>query len=246
MAAPSLFLILAFLFLSRNVLAATSDSVAVIGAGFSGLSTAFSLVKAGYNNATIYDDQKRVGGYVSSVTFNGVSHDMATYALTPAYWKFQEAMESIGVSFCTLNVEVVNTTTSPPDVVKVLKFIANLGRQQIPNPTRYLIALQKQVKKYTNVWLNLFELSFVGDPKLQRTDRLFPLKPTDDDKLADLAMPMEDFGTKYGLELLAPLFVQATDSQAYGPYATTPALYYLSWVPPSLLTGNLGTIPCGK
>lgn len=244
MAAPSIILIF-LLFSACTVSYADFDeSIAIVGAGYSGLSTAFNLVRAGYTKVTIYDSASRIGGYFSSVEHNNVTHDMATYAITPAYWKFQEAMESIGVQFCQLDVDVVNTTTTPPTIVNVLKFIATLGAQTLNNPLTYPVKLKKQVEKYITVWQQLFGMTVTPDTEM-RTERLFPTKVTDPDSLADLALPMEQFVEKYGLELLTPLFVQATDSQAYGPYGTTAALYYLAWVPPSLFTGELGAIPCG-
>lgn len=245
MATPTFFLVLLLTAALTNAQDIT-DSVAIIGAGFSGLSTAFKLAEAGYRNIVVYDSAKRVGGFVSSLHYQNVSHDMATYAQTPAYWKFQEAMEGIGVEFCTLNVEVVDTSTTPPNVINVLKFIADQGLEQVGgDPVKYAARLKRTITKYIALWQDLFDLPYIGDPDLRRTDRLFPLKPTDDEKLGNLSLPMKDFVALYKLELLTPLFVQATDSQAYGPFETTPALYYLSWVPPSLLTGDLGTIPCG-
>nr|Q8W257.1 RecName: Full=Polyenoic fatty acid isomerase; Short=PFI; Flags: Precursor [Ptilota filicina]AAL57199.1 polyenoic fatty acid isomerase [Ptilota filicina] len=219
------------------------DTIAVVGAGYSGLSAAFTLVKKGYTNVEIYESQGEVGGYVYSVDYNNVAHDLATYALTPAYWKFQEAMKSIGVGFCELDVAIVQTNSTPVSV-PFEKWMAAYWAAKVPNPLNLVRKVSTQVSTYVEVWKKLFNMDFI-DTSTKRTNRLFPLKTNDVDVLAQFSMPMKDFVALHKLDLLEPLFIQATDSQAYGPYDTTPALYYMVWFPPNLFNGEENTVPCG-
>lgn len=223
--------------------AALDDKIAIIGAGFSGLSTAYHLVEKGYTNIEILEQKDRVGGYVTSVDHEGVSHDMATYAMTSAYWRFQNATEALGVTYCELNVEVVNTSVTPPYSQNFDDFIVEMTRRAAPDASRPMLRLAGQAVKYSVLYSRLFGVDYVDDDL--RTDRLFPKTKPSADALAVLSLPMDTFLTKFGLELLRPLMVEATDSQAYGPIATTPALYYLTWFPPTMFRVPEGYIPCG-
>lgn len=110
-------------------------------------------------------------------------------------------------------------------------------------PAQLIRQLKGQATKYQQLYNTLMNIEYV-DNEL-RTERLFPKYPEDPMIRMNLSKPMDDYITEQGLELLRPFFVEATDSQAYGPIATTPVLYYMTWFPPTLFLVPESFIPCG-
>lgn len=116
------------------------DRIAIIGAGFSGLSTAHFLVRRGYTNITLYEATGRIGGYVSSVEYNGVQHDLSTYATTALYWKFMSEMRSLGAQFCTFTSNVIDTSANPPRARNTDEFLLRLAAASLENQRTLLLS----------------------------------------------------------------------------------------------------------
>lgn len=66
-------------------------SVAVIGAGFSGICMGIQLIKAGYNDFTIYEAASDIGGTWRDNTYPGCSCDIPSvqyhFSFEPVKWE---------------------------------------------------------------------------------------------------------------------------------------------------------------
>ncbi len=83
-----LFLLVPFLSLSFGEVLDNSDrdlQIAIIGAGPSGLTAAVELKERGYNNVTILEAGKDIGGKVQTVTYNGLPYEMGAVVTAPDY-----------------------------------------------------------------------------------------------------------------------------------------------------------------
>lgn len=65
-------------------------SIAIVGAGPAGLSTAWFLSKHGFYNVTVLEKLGQVGGLCKSLTVDGMSYDLGANYLT---WAYQETLK---------------------------------------------------------------------------------------------------------------------------------------------------------
>lgn len=232
---------------SSSISFSKSSRVAIVGAGPSGVLTAWHLSRKGYTDITIFENFFRAGGYVSSFPYKNVSHDMSTYAVNSIYWRFVAAAESLGIQFCNISGEfaVSRPNGRAEKIVSGGEFFASVSSPTLEDPTAYPAELEKQIRKYIQLWVKLFRIPFVNDELL--AEQLFPDKPTDPKVLETLAKPTTQFLQEQGLDLLIPIF-RNLDYNAYGPLEETSALYAMAWLQPSVLipTGRPTAIPCGK
>ncbi len=169
----SLFLLFAAI-LFLEVHATKGKKIGIVGAGFSGISAAYHLVSKGYTDITIFESTYRTAGWVSSIKYKNVTHDLSTYALTELYWHFQEIMESLGAEFCPIKSYVVQprTKTGSARVIDSALFINRLAASTLRNPSTFQAQFSKQFKKYTALWTELYEIPYID--RSFRTDFLFP------------------------------------------------------------------------
>lgn len=66
---------LAWLLISALTLCQATH-VVIIGAGASGLATAFKLLQNGFQNVTVLEAADRIGGRINTIDFDGVTMDM--------------------------------------------------------------------------------------------------------------------------------------------------------------------------
>lgn len=64
--------------------------IVIVGAGPSGLSTAWFLMKNGFYNVTVLEKLGRVGGLAKSITVDGMSYDIGANYVT---WDYQETLK---------------------------------------------------------------------------------------------------------------------------------------------------------
>ncbi|RUT41413.1 FAD-dependent oxidoreductase [Paenibacillus anaericanus] len=66
--------------------------IGIIGAGISGVTTAYQLAKKGYTNITILEKDERVGGKCHSIEYRGKTYEMGTLIGLPSYKHTMELM----------------------------------------------------------------------------------------------------------------------------------------------------------
>src|SRR5687767_5299759 len=59
--------------------------IAVVGAGASGLTAAYTLTELGYRNVTVFEKEDRVGGKVNSFKLGSVSAELGAVFTSPDY-----------------------------------------------------------------------------------------------------------------------------------------------------------------
>lgn len=62
-----------------------NDSIAIVGAGASGIATAHFLKLKGYRNVTLFEASDHVGGKCNTVQINGRDYDMGAVFTTSSY-----------------------------------------------------------------------------------------------------------------------------------------------------------------
>lgn len=220
-------------------------SIAIIGGGWSGLSSAYHLVQAGIKNVTIFEASSSLGGFITSVPVNNVTVDVATYAATSAYWKFFQAIIPTKVEFCSF---IGNVAVRDGEKRKVESLFEVFGRQialNLNDSQNVGHAVSDALNRYLEHWVRLMKISFVEGSLL--TKRLFPEKP-DDNTMRELSTPALTWMRENNFNIFEPVFRIFVDAQAYGPLETTPILYVLSWMTPDVVQktfqGNPVSIPC--
>ena len=73
-------------------------SIAIVGAGPAGLSTAWFLSQNGFRNVTVLEKLGRVGGLCKSITVDGLSYDLGANYLTWAYQETLKIAKSVGAT----------------------------------------------------------------------------------------------------------------------------------------------------
>lgn len=68
------------------------EKIGIIGAGISGVTTAYQLAKKGYTNITILEKDDRVGGKCHSIEYKGKTYEMGTLIGLPSYKNTMELM----------------------------------------------------------------------------------------------------------------------------------------------------------
>src|SRR4051812_47595316 len=64
-------------------------SIAIVGAGPAGLSTAWFLSKQGFHNVTVLEKLGQIGGLCNSLTVDGLSYDLGANYVT---WAYEETL----------------------------------------------------------------------------------------------------------------------------------------------------------
>lgn len=62
-----------------------NSSIAIVGAGPSGLAAALKLKERGYTNVTVFEKENRVGGKVNTLNSNGLSAELGAVFASPDY-----------------------------------------------------------------------------------------------------------------------------------------------------------------
>lgn len=76
----------------------SNASIAVIGAGPAGLSTAWFLSKRGFHNVTVLEKLGQIGGLCKSLTVDGMSFDLGANYVTWAYQETLKIADEVGAS----------------------------------------------------------------------------------------------------------------------------------------------------
>jgi len=73
-------------------------SIAIVGAGPAGLSTAWFLSKQGFHNVTVLEKLGQIGGLCNSLTVDGLSYDLGANYVTWAYEETLKIADEVGAT----------------------------------------------------------------------------------------------------------------------------------------------------
>lgn len=71
--------------------------IGIIGAGASGLSTAYFLENKGYRNVTVLEKGTRVGGKCFTIKYNDKTYELGAMMAVPSHLNILELMNKVGM-----------------------------------------------------------------------------------------------------------------------------------------------------
>ncbi len=208
------FMLLAFLVTTNVALAEarfdSQERIAIIGAGASGLTSAFHLKQLGYENITVYEKEDRVGGKVYSYPHKNYVYELGAFWVTDGSHTIMELADYYGIEPVSEEADFFVLR----DNGKTYNFEDNL------------------LKNYNFFKISWALLNFEWVRGKFGSDIA---KVGNDNIHSDLYLPFETFIHKYHIEPLAYAFRPFWIGCGYGYYETTPAIYVLKLMVPSIV-----------
>eukprot|EP00542_Grammatophora_oceanica_P011084 CAMPEP_0194027414 /NCGR_PEP_ID=MMETSP0009_2-20130614/1570_1 /TAXON_ID=210454 /ORGANISM="Grammatophora oceanica, Strain CCMP 410" /LENGTH=509 /DNA_ID=CAMNT_0038666471 /DNA_START=43 /DNA_END=1572 /DNA_ORIENTATION=- len=240
----------------------STNSVAVIGAGISGLTAAHNLMKLGYS-VTVFEADSRVGGKIESVYLEGGglrSSDLLAQPLTPEMeLKAQKlcgdrrptelgAVAGLGDVMQNLAKEWDVPFGLGATEHKLSAVQHDDGQTVKVSPEEYLVELAREETdpclsevSGPNACANLREILYdtmvkkfpeIGSPRL-------------DGNHPDLALSMAMFADKYNVSLIVETIRAQFSGYGYAYHETVPAGSMLKIMFASFVTEGYSVFPCG-
>ncbi|MEW5800731.1 MAG: FAD-dependent oxidoreductase [bacterium] len=179
--------------------------IAIVGAGVAGLSAAYFLKDAGYENVTVYEKEPQVGGKVHSFTYDGHTHELGAMWIEDYYLIIYGLAAKYGID---LQLEEAD-------------FII-----RDPNNMNYKNAQDYIVAKYG---LAKTQLALANFQKVQ-----WKFKSLNNTGFAgadpELFMTFDKFAVKYQIEPIAYGFKTMWTNGGFGYYHEVPSLYVLKYL----------------
>jgi oxygen-dependent protoporphyrinogen oxidase len=175
--------------------------IAVVGAGPSGLTAAYTLQQLGYTNVTVFEKSPQVGGKVLSYNNGAGITELGAVFASPDYVLVNSLAKKFNIPTVpsTLPQYVIDASGNKVTFPEFLQ--AKYTTAQILAATVAYAAVQ-------TLFVKLQENGFGGLPP-------------------DLYLPFGQFATKYGFAPIADLAKCLMIGFGYGYYENTPALYYM-------------------
>ncbi|MEW5800732.1 MAG: FAD-dependent oxidoreductase [bacterium] len=199
--------------------------IAIIGAGASGLTAAYYLKNAGYENITVYEKEPRVGGKVYSYTYDDHTFELG------ALWVEEYYRIVYGLAF----KYGIDLQPEEADIV-----IRDSNNTNYASPLAYVSA------RYDS---SEIESAYINYEKVQLKFKSLN-KPGFEGADPELFMTFDKFAEKYQIEPIAYGFATFWTNAGYGYYHEVPALYVLKLMLPNLkgpgpYVDTLGRAPDG-
>lgn len=176
--------------------------IAVVGAGPSGLTAAYTLQQLGYNNVTVFEKSPQVGGKVLSYN-NGTS------------------ITELGAVFASQDYYLINSLAKKFNIPTVPSTLPQFVIDPSGNKDTFPAYIQA---KYSTAQLlaatiayGAVQTLFAGPINQNGFGGLPP----------DLKLPFNQFAAKYGIAPIADLAKCLMIGFGYGYYESTPAIYYM-------------------
>lgn len=200
--------------LSASAPANPNLRIAVIGAGPSGLTAAYTLRKLGYKSVTVFEKEGRVGGKVNSLKLAGAVVEMGAVFASPDYELVLGLAKEYGVP--TANYEG--------------------NRYIMDEKGRRLSAQEFLLSRYT--------LAEIGTAIHNYAVALQTFSAIGKDGFAglpsDLHLTFDKFAAKHGFTPIAEMAKSIMVGFGYGYYETAPAQYFMKLLPWLVKVGPAG------
>jgi hypothetical protein len=188
--------------------------IAVVGAGPAGLAAAVRLGERGYEDVTIFESADRVGGKAMSVEIDGLHYDLGAVLVNERYPHTLALARKYDVPMFprTGGRAVVDLETG-----QWTDLIDALTSRHCPRD--YLTAVARAYR-YVNKHRKFFDspgFAFTSCPELEQLR-------------AEIAMPLGEWARVHNMQALLTRWEPAVADMGYGPYASVPAQYALTYM----------------
>lgn len=191
----------------QNTLRLANHKIAIVGAGPSGITAAYYLIKSGFSNKNIIilEKSNRIGGQSNTRNVDGRWVEAGTSYLTNAYKCITDIAYKMNVKVADLEGDVYNKLDRDKDTDVELPYF-----ESVPIFKRYIAIRKKH-------WIDKNQL----------------YNPT----LSDNYLTFRQWLTKYKIESILdnPLYIAGFHAQLYGWADTVSAHNALQWMTPGLL-----------
>lgn len=221
------------------------DRIAIVGGGPAGLHAAWLLRERGFENVTVYERAKRIGGKSLTVERDGVLHELGTCYLHPAYAEVKRLLALTRASTelkpggrdgrrDLYSKELTGQLETPLDLGEWM--LGAIEQASFPKflwwaPDKLQAGnLVLAVQRYKLLHKKIFG---------EYTGSLPPRPDTDDMDRIDKTFG--EFLSDNRLEALRPLMVLSSSAMGYGLPETIPALYGMWWNTPAVLEAFLAS-----
>lgn len=175
--------------------------IAVLGAGVSGLTAAYTLKQQGYRNVTVYEEGKEIGGKVDPIQYLGHTIELGAVWVSHDYSIVRRIAKDMGMTF--------ENYVTP-------KMIVEATGNKLPFE-KYIIAKYGVGKVLSALWnFHQVERKYASEWNVGFADA----NP-------DLNKSFAVFAKENGIVPITDLFEPFFVACGYGYYAEIPALYYM-------------------
>lgn len=190
----------------------TPERIAVVGAGASGLTAAYTLQNLGYD-VTVFEQRDRVGGKVHSVPFGGRNLEFGAFFAAEDTPTVLALADEFGIPYIDYSVDRA-----------ILQGTVEFSFTDFMFANYPVETVVSSIGNYAHV-LQAF-------PELYDAD-LIDMHP-------DLSLPMNEFAELYGITPIVEMLRGQTVGYGYGYYEDTPAAYFMKLIPALLGVGPTG------
>ncbi len=194
--------------------------IIIVGAGPSGLFTAYFLAKNGYKNVQILEKEGHVGGLCRTITSGGRSFDLGANYLTPAYRLTLKLANEVGAKVYSERPFVAMKV--PEDGEKPVEYTPIYNALRVDKATGKPVPWLKfmgATLKY--VWLRYWLKGVVDKPTFDHIENY---------KNGTLCQPFSAWLEEHDLECLATSFELPITQMGFGYLSDTPAVYALKFM----------------
>lgn len=176
-------------------------TIAIVGAGASGLMAAHTLARLGYTHVTVFEQNDRVGGKVHSAG-GDLPVELGAYYVAP--------QEVGGV---------------------VLALADELGVRYVPDSqSKFIVDANGVARSYEEHLLNTYspeEIAAATENYVKALETFAPARASYANLHPDLTMPFDAFAKKHGFTPIAQLARSWIIGWGYGYYENVPAAYFM-------------------
>lgn len=176
------------------------ERICIIGAGVSGLSTAYYLEEKGYENITVLEKENRVGGKCNSIEYNGKVYEIGSILFFDHNHHMMELIEEF------------NITDFGPILYRGYfdekgKTISQINKDEISEFRRQFYKLPSILKEYDYIW----EPGLVDVP-------------------LELCVPFSEWCIKNEIPLVQKTYIPPFTAFGYGFFDEIAAIYVLKYL----------------
>ena len=179
------------------------ERICIVGAGVSGLSTAYYLEQMGYTNVTVLEKQNRVGGKCHTINYKGKTYELGAMLGVYSNRNVLELMKEFGVEGLG---PILYRGFFDPDGNQ----IAQIDVEEAKEFQNQFFRLPEILKDYNDIW----------EPGYRNIPDSF-------------TVPFKQWCEENEIPLVMKVYSPPFNAFGYGYFEDTPAIYCLLYTSPS-------------